>query len=69
MLLVAAPLGLGSSALSVNASVGEFRPLKALLLWRGLDIDGRRHGYCVLMKGSDRLGPARERPDFLREGK
>ena len=69
MLLVAAPLGLGSSALSVNASGGEFRPLKALLLWRGLDNDGRRHGYCVLMKGSDWLGPARQRPDFLREGK
>ena len=69
MLRVAAPLGLGSSALSENASGGEFRPLRALLLWRGLDNDGRRHGYSVLMKGSDWLGPARERPDFLREGK
>ena len=66
---MAAPLGLGSSALSVNASGGEFRPLRALLLWRGLDNDGRRHGYCVLMRGSDWLGPARQRPDFLREGK
>ena len=69
MLLLAALLGLGSSTLSVNASGGEFRPLRALLLWRGLDDDGRRHSYCVLMKGSDWLGPARQRPDFLREGK
>ena len=52
-----------------DAGGGEFRPPRALLLWRGLDNDGRRHGYSVLMKGSDWLGPARERPDFLREGK
>ena len=69
MLLVAAPLGLGSSALSVNASGREFRPLRALLLCRGLDNDGRGLGYRVLLKGSDWLGPARQRPDFLREGK
>ena len=69
MLLVAAPLDLGSSPLSVNASGSEFRPLRALLLWRRLDNDGRRHGYCLLMKGSDWLGPARQRTDFLREDK
>ena len=65
----AVPSQLGSSALYVNASGGEFRPIKALLLWPGLDNDGRRLGYCVLMRGSDWLGPARQRPDFLREGK